>query len=493
MTDIADVIVVGSGAGGATVAKVLAEEGHEVFIVEEGRRVETEEFDANLWRAMKRTFRSLGTQVATGKSMIPMLQGRVVGGTTVINSAITWRTPDDVREDWIKRFGLGDLLKDDKLDRAFDVIEKELGVTPTPEGCLSGSDLIMREACEKAGLAPHKIVRNVVDCEGSGMCLHGCQHGRKQSMALTFIPRAEKNGAVVIDKHRVDSVIVENGRAVGVRGKTMGGINGHVALEPFELRARKAVVISASAIQTPQILLRSGLRSRTIGRHFQPHPGVGMVGYFPQEVRMWDGATQAFEAVPARSERYKLETLGLPPEMLAVRLPGIGRSLMTEVANMKHAACWAVLVRARAEGRVTVPKVSAASGIRYSVLDSDLEIFAKGLKMAADMMFEMGAEYVLPGVVGLPDRLTSPDQTRLITERPLDPKRLTIVSTHLMGTCRIGPNPQTSAIDLGFESHEVNRLYVADSSVFPTNMGVNPQHTIIGLATLASDRIANTI
>lgn len=489
MIEIADVIVVGSGAGGATVAKLLAEAGHEVFIVEEGARVT--DFDANLWRSMKRTFRALGTQVATGKSVIPMLQGRVVGGTTVINSAITWRTPEDVKEDWNRRFGLGEITKE--LDNAFDRIEKDLGVAPTPEECLSGSDRIMRTACEKSGLRPHPIDRNVINCEGSGLCLHGCQGGRKQSMAITYIPAAEKHGARVFESHRVDSVIIENGRAAGVRGRKMGGPAGHSPREGFELRARKAVILAASAIQTPQVLLRSGLRSKTIGRHFQAHPGVGMLGFFPEEVNMWDGATQGFEAVPPRSERYKLETLALPPEMLAVRLPSIGRSLMKEMANLKHAACWAVLVRARAEGRVRPPKLPIASGISYSVLPEDLEIFAKGMRMAGEMMFEMGAEYVTPGVLGLPERVTNPDQLRLITERPLDPRRMTIVATHLMGTCRIGSKADRSVVGLDYQSHEVERLFVADSSLFPTNMGVNPQHTILGLATIAGDRIANSI
>lgn len=489
MIEVADVIVVGSGAGGATVAKILAEAGHEVFIVEEGARVE--EFDSNLWRAMKRTFRALGTQVATGKSVIPMLQGRVVGGTTVINSAITWRTPEDVKDDWARRFGLGEITK--LLDSAFDRIEKDLGVRPTPEECFSGSDKIMRAACEKSGLRPHPIDRNVIDCEGSGLCLHGCQGGRKQSMAITYIPVAERNGARVYPSHRVDTLIIENDRAVGVRGRKMGGPAGHVAQESFEMRARKAVVVAASAIQTPQILQRSGLQGKTIGRHFQAHPGVGMLGFFPEEVNMWDGATQGFEAVPPRSERYKLETLALPPEMLAVRVPGIGKTLMKEISNLRHAACWAVLCRARAEGRVRVPKSSVASGISYSVLDSDLDIFAKGLRMAGEMMFEMGAEYVTPGIHGLPDRLTTPDQLRLITERPLNSKRMTIVATHLMGTCRIGPKPDRSVVGLDFQSHEVKSLYIADSSLFPTNMGVNPQHTILGLATIAGDRIANSI
>lgn len=493
MTESADVIVVGSGAGGATVAKILSESGYSVFVVEEGRRVETDEFDANLWRSMKRTFRSLGTQVATGKAIIPMLQGRVVGGTTVINSAISWRTPEDVRDDWIKRFGLGETLRGDKLDRAFDQIEKDLGIVPTPENRFSGSDVIMKAACTAAGLEPHPTSRNVIDCEGSGMCLQGCQGARKQSMALTYIPTAEKNGAIVMANRRVDTVIVENSRAVGVRGRVMGGLSGHEAEGSFELRAKRAVVLAASAIQTPQILLRSGLQSKSIGRHFQPHPGVGMVGFFPQDVRMWEGASQGFEAVPPRSERYKLETLGIPPEMAAVRLPGIGKVLMEEVSNLRHAACWAVLVRARAEGRVRVPRVKASSGITYSVLDSDLEIFAKGMRMAAQMMFEQGADYVAPGVYGLPDRITSPDQVALISAEALHPKKMTMLATHLMGTCRMGPDPDRSVIDPGFESHEVNRLYIADSSIFPTNMGVNPQHTIIGLATLAGDRIANSI
>ncbi|MER3520729.1 MAG: hypothetical protein C4317_00160 [Acidimicrobiia bacterium] len=489
----ADIVVVGSGAGGATCARNLAIAGFEVALVEEGSWVEDDDFDSNLWRAMKRTFRDFGATYAEGRAIIPVLQGRCVGGTTVINSAICWRTPEDVLDHWRREFGLADTLRQDRLDRAFEAIEKDLSIAPTPESAYSESDRLMKSACSKAGLRPEPTVRNVKDCEASGLCLQGCQGRRKQSMAVTYVPQAQQAGAEVFPRHRVERVVLDRGRAVGVEGHTVpSSVYDHGKGDQFRILARKGVVVAASAVQTPLILMRSGLRMPEIGRHFQGHPGVGVLGFYQQKIRMWEGATQGFQAVPPRSARFKLETLALPPELLAVRIPGIGRALVQEIANLEHAALWAVLVRSHAEGRI-VPANGLRSPIQYSISPQDLEIYANGIKTAALMMLEEGAEYVMPGVWGLPERITSPDELSCITPEALDARRMSLVMTHYMSSCRMGASPKYSAVNPAFETWEIERLYVADASVLPTNMGVNPQHTIVAMAWLASERIASAL
>lgn len=492
-SEVFDIVVVGSGAGGATCARNLAIAGFDVALVEEGPWVQEDEFDANLWKAMKRTFRDLGTTYAEGKAIIPVLQGRCVGGTTVINSAICWRTPEDVLDHWRREFGLADTLRQDRIDRAFEAIEKDLSVAPTPESVFSESDRVMKEACSKVGLRPEPTSRNVRDCEGSGLCLQGCQGRRKQSMAVTYVPEAQKAGAEVFSRHRVQRVLLEQGRAVGVEGHVVpASVYDHGRGEPFRILARKGVVMAASAVQTPLILMRSGLRMPEIGKHFQGHPGVGVLGFFPKKIRMWDGATQGFQAVPPRSARFKLETLALPPELVAVRIPGLGRALVEEIANLEYAALWAVLVRSHAEGRIVLTD-GMRSPIRYSISPRDLEIYANGIKTAALMMFEEGAEYIMPGVWGLPERITSPDQLECIIPQALDATRMSLVMTHYMSSCRMGASTKYSAVNPSFETWEIERLYVADASVLPTNMGVNPQHTIVAMAWLASERIASAL
>lgn len=488
-----DVVVVGSGAGGATCARNLALAGFEVALVEEGSWVGEDDFDANVWLSMKRTFRDFGTTYAQGKTIIPVLQGRCVGGTTVVNSAICWRIPDDVLESWRRDFGLSDTLRHDRVDAAFDAIETDLSVAPTPESVFSESDRIMKAACSSVGLEPKPTSRNVKDCEGSGLCLQGCQGRRKQSMAVTYVPEAQAAGTEVFTRHRVERVILKYGRAVGVEGRTVpASVYDHQSGKSFRLGARKAVVVAASAVQTPLILMRSGLGMSEIGRHFQGHPGVGVLGFFPHKIRMWEGATQGFQAVPPRSARFKLETLALPPEILAVRLPGLGRALMEEIANLEYAALWAVLVRSHAEGRI-VPAKGLKSPIRYSIVDADLEIYANGIKTAARMMLEAGAEYVMPGVHGLPERMTSLEQLDEITPEALDATKMNLVMTHYMSSCRMGASPKYSAVNPSFETWEIEGLYVADAAVMPTNMGVNPQHGIVALAWLASERIASCL
>lgn len=493
MEEAFDVVVVGSGAGGATCARNLARAGFEVAIVEEGPWVEDSEFDANLWRSMKRTVRDFGTTFAVGSAIIPVLQGRCVGGTTVINSAICWRTPDDVLDDWRSRFGLAETLRQDRLERAFDAIERDLSVAPTPPEVFSASDRLMKLAAERVGLVPMPTSRSVADCQGSSLCLQGCQGRRKQSMAVSYVPQALEAGATIFANHKVERVTTKYGRATGVEGHVVPpSPYEHRAGDRFRLVARKAVVMAASAVQTPLILLRSGLKMPEIGRHFQGHPGVGVMGFFGEPVRMWEGATQGFQAVPPRSARFKLETLALPPELLAARLPGLGKQFMKRAADLDHAVLWAVLVRSHAEGRIVQDR-GLGTPIRYSVAKRDMEIYANGIKTAARMMFEAGAEYVLPGIWGLPEEIRDPKQLEAIDARRLHPKLMNLVMTHYMSSCRMGASPAYSAVSPSFETWEIERLFVVDASVLPTNLGVNPQHTIVAMAWLASERIADVV
>lgn len=485
-----DFVVVGSGASGAVAAHTLVDAGFTVGIVEEGPWVKTREFGDVVYDAFKRMFRDAGTQVLEGHSYIPLIQGRCVGGSTVMNSAIAWRTPEDVLDDWSKDFGLGDALGVAALEPHFDALEHELNVHAVLDDALGENNRKFIEQGQKEGIAPSRMRRYERGCKGSGRCMTGCPSAAKQGMSVTYVPWALARGARIFTSCRADKVLVEGGRAVGVLATTASPEPGKATKKRVRLRARHGVFVAASTIQTPNILHRSGVRSAALGEHFQAHPGHGIGGLFDEPVHMDFGATQGAESIHfRRTDRVKIETIGMPPELAAVRIPGIGAELMKRFDSFSHLAVWAVLVRSEAEGTVK-PGWGGRDKVKYSVTARDMERMRRGVALAARMMFDAGAREVWPGIFGLPSVIKSKDEVKLIEEGPIDSRAFSFITTHLFGAARMGQDPRSSVVGLDFSTHAAKGLYVVDSSVFPTNLGVNPQHSIMAVARLAATRVA---
>jgi choline dehydrogenase-like flavoprotein len=489
--DTFDHVVVGSGAAGAVAANALAKAGRSVAIVEEGPWVRTREFGEGVYQAFRRMFREAGTQVIEGWSYVPVLQGQCVGGSTVMNSAIAHRTPDDVLEEWAKRFGLGNAISARSLEPHFDALERELHVHAVSDDALGENNRLFLDEAHLHGLPAQRMHRYEKGCRGSGRCFTGCPSGAKQGMNVSYVPWALALGARLYTSCRVERVVVEHGRATGIIAHSAGGGAGARGRR-VTLHARRGVVVAASTVQTPNVLRRSGLRARAIGEHFQCHPGVGVVGVFDAPVDMGFGATQGAESIALRrTDRIKLETISVPPELAAVRIPGIGHELMHRFGAFAHLAMWAVVVRAEAEGTVRAGW-GGHDKVQLSLTRADVERARKGLALLARMMFEAGAREVWPGLFGVPSVLRAIDEVRLIEEAPADSRAFAFITTHLFGAARMGIDPRTSVVGPDFQTHEVAGLYVVDSSIFPTNLGVNPQHSIMAMSRLAAQGIAES-
>jgi len=478
-----DVVVIGSGAAGAVAAHALTEAGLEVALVEEGPWLKTRDVAVDVHSTFGRVMRQSGMQVLQGRAFMPMLQGRCVGGSTLVNSAIAWRVPEDVVDDWRTRFGLGDAITMRALEPHFDALEHDLGVRDVEEAVMGENNRLFLEQARKMGIEAAPMRRYDRGCKGSGMCLTGCATAAKQGMSVTYVPWALRRGARIFTSCRVDHVAVAGGRATSIVARSASG---HVVT----LRARRAVIVAASTVQTPNILRRSGVRSAALGRHFQAHPGIGMAGLFDRPVQMSFGATQGAESIHfRRSDRLKLETISLPPDLAGARIPGVGKELTERLAQLAHVAVWVAQVRAEAEGTVT-EGWGGVDRVKYSMTPRDMETTCKALGIIATMLFEAGAREVWPGIYGLPPVLRSIDEVRLVSEGPRDPRSYAPIATHLFGAARMGPDAATSVVDPTFRVHGTDGLYVVDSSVFPTNLGVNPQHTIMAMSRLAAMRIA---
>ncbi|MFB6262142.1 MAG: GMC family oxidoreductase N-terminal domain-containing protein, partial [Bradymonadaceae bacterium] len=258
-----DVAIVGSGPAGATVARRLAGEGADVVVVEEGPYIEPEDFPADTFTAFTEMYRDMGSQLTANFPPIPVLQGRVVGGSSVNNGAICWQFPREVYERWCEDDReLEEALPWEVLKEHETQIEEDLKVAPTADAIAGPNNTLMGEGAEELGLEHRPIRRNVDGDCGRGRCMQGCPEGKKMSMDRSYLPDAVDRGAEILSSVRVDRIDLADGRARAIEGAARGG--GRV-----RVRADRAVVLAASAIQTPALLLRNGIDHGPVGDHLQ--------------------------------------------------------------------------------------------------------------------------------------------------------------------------------------------------------------------------------
>jgi choline dehydrogenase-like flavoprotein len=481
-TESCDVVVIGSGAAGGVAAHVLANAGLDVAILEEGPWLKTRDVREDVHGTFARVMRLQGMQVLQGRSFIPMLQGRCVGGSTLVNSAIAWRVPEDVLADWSARFGLSLTMR--ALEPHYDALEHDLSVREVPAGVLGENNRLFVDAARARGFEAASMRRYDRGCSGSAMCITACPSAAKQGMSVTYVPWSLRLGrARIFTSCRALRIELHGSRAAAVHALSSGG-------HSVTLRARHAVVVAASTVQTPNLLRRSGVRSEALGKHFQAHPALAVAARFDQPIRMGFGATQGAESTHFRkTERFKLETISLPPDLAAARIPGVGPELAERLANLSQVAMWGAQMRAEAEGTVR-EGWGGVDRVTFTMTKNDMRTTRRAVTLLARMLFESGAKEVWPGVFGVPAILRSMDEVQKLEDAPLDPRCYSFIATHLFGAARMGRDPSSSVVDRDFAVHGTSGLYVVDSSVFPTNLGVNPQHTIMAMSRLAAERVA---
>ena len=485
--DEADFVIVGTGAGGATAARVLAAAGRSVILLEEGQRLKTEERPRELLDAMRLAVRDMCMQATDSRVPMPLLQGRAVGGSTAINSGIIWRMPEDVAQQWEREHGLGALVERAPLERAFEAIEDELGVGATGDAILGENNRLLAEAAEALGLPGKVIRRNAPGCAGSGRCLQGCPNAGRQSMDVSYVPRAIADGARLHTGCRATRVKTHRGRAIGVEGKTVDA--NRKTTGRFFVRARQGVIVAAGAIHTSGILARSGVRHRALGEGFRAHPGAAMVGRFDRPVQMGFGASQGYE-IPQRERGFKIEALALPPEMLAARLPGAGAEWQRRLGELGNYAQWCGQIRMEARGRV-LQRFGHAS-VRYEPTRRDIATAQEMIVQLGRLMFAAGATEIFPGVAGFDETVTDPARLDALESATLERAQVHLVASHLFGGACASADASVGVVDEQLRVRGVEGLSVMDASVFPTNLGVNPQHSIMAVVWRAAEQLAET-
>lgn len=467
-----DVVIIGSGAGGATAALELASAGYGVTVLEAGPYVKPEEFTQREVDTMKRIYVDQGGQGPADGSIV-VLQGRVVGGSTVVNGEVCFRIPDYVLEEWAKEFGVRG-LSTSEMRSAFEDVERGIHAT-TNEGKFLVSGQRLEAGMRKLGIVPKPLVRNVKGCRGCAYCFIGCAYGCKQSMDQSYLPAAMAKGATVISDARVERIDLDGARARGVVARTPEG--------SLEVRAR-VVIVACGAIETPLMLIDHKLGGTEVGKHLALHPVVVGSGWFDDEELAYRSNMLATYTDVWLEDGILIETATASPPFLASGLSGFGREHKEMARDLRHASGGGAIVRDDGSlGRVRRNR-SGEKIIDWKLDARTTERVRKAMKHLAEIAFASGARKVtfpttIPNVIG------SIDELRKIDTMPCGPADLSFLSYHPQGTARLGV-----VTDMDGAVKGVRDLYVMDASLFPSPVGVNTQVPVMGVVTVLARKLA---
>jgi choline dehydrogenase-like flavoprotein len=468
-----DVVIVGSGAGGAVAAATLAESGLDVLVLEAGEHYNRESYPSDHLEAIANLYRDAGLTIAEGRPPIPVPVAKVVGGTTVINSGTCFRAPDPVLEDWRQRFGIG-WARD--LDADFAEAEEFLHVTQLDPQRMGRNGQLAMEGAAAIGASGAPIFRNAGRCTQCSSCPFGCAIDAKRGMHVSYLPRAVAAGARLRAGVEASRVLAEDGRAVGVecRVKTADGRG-----RGYTVRARRAVIVAGGALGTPELLQRSELGGSQVGRNLHMHPACWVGARYEEEVRGWDGVMQSFYIDQWEQQRVLLEATFTPLAFGGAWLLGAGASHQEAMLDFPHIGSIGVHLSDRSAGRVGLGSEGSLRA-SYKLTGDDAQRIAFGIARAAEVHFAAGATEVYPNIarVGVlrPGDLAEFEATRF------KPSELRLEAFHPMGTARIAADPREGACAPDGSVHGTEDLYVADASLFPTSVGVNPMMTIIAFS-----------
>lgn len=482
----ADVCVIGSGPGGATVAKELAERGLKVVVLESGPVFNYKRSTREAGDFLARYIQEASMRSSIGNVCVAMMQGEMLGGTSEINSAIFKPLPDKLMREWIEEYKLKDISLEE-MHGHFRHLEREIGAEDTAMDIQGPKNMIVKRGFDALGWDSHPLKRAVQRCEGAGDCLTGCPSGAKKTMGATYIPKASEYGADFYPLCRAQKVIVEKNRAKGVVAEI---------LDPKTRKSKgklvvhaKAVVCSAGVVWSPLLLRRSGLRNRWIGKNLRMHIGVAVLARFKEEVGGWYGATQGWGSNALFHRGLVMETIWVPPAVFSARLPGIGHEYLERLKNYKHYTSIATKPRGCSTGWVR--EVGGGPFLFLNVREEDVRETAIGVKASVDALFAAGATEVYPGVYGAPEVMKSPEESKVFTRKRFKANHFEYVGNHVFGTCRMGSDRRKSVVDSWCETHEVQDLFVCDSSIFPTGSINNPQETIMAFSRRAALHMAD--
>gem|GEM_PF-88042 len=504
----ADVVVVGSGAGGAVAAARLAEAGLEVVVLEAGGLWTSDEFTEQDAEMAERLYAEQGLRATTDLS-VAVLQGSTVGGSTTVNWMAMLRPDAPVRAEWARRFALR-AMRDGTFDAALEQVWADVRARPMPDDAQSPNNRLLLDGARALGWRVRALDLNARGCVRSGFCGQGCRYDAKQGTLVTYVPRALAAGAAVYADAEAAAVTtlgpgaltdprgarppVKRVRAV-VRDRDTGDPRGTLTVDaPY-------VVLAGGAVGTPALLERSGLGGGAVGRYLRLHPTTAVTGLYDHEIGAGAGVPMTsicdeFTGSGPNGYGFWIETPPVHPALAGIATSGFGRAHAEAARAYPNTGTLIALVRdgadpERSNGSVTVDRLGRPR-LRYRLGPADARHLREGMAACARLHLAAGAREARTLHTDAVVVRREADVAEVL-RRSVAPNDVTVFSAHVNGTCRLGADPVTSGASADperfGERHGAAGVYVADGSLLPTGVGVNPQATIMALAHLVADGI----
>ena len=477
----AEVVVVGTGAGGAVVGRELVDKGFAVVFVEEGELVRRDRFTGSSRTAHLDFYRAA---FSLGNAPMPVFIGRMVGGSTAVNGGTCFETPPWVLEEWCEHLDTEDFapeLMAPHFERVLDILQ----AAPSSPHLIGPVGEIMQRGSDALGWSHFPIVRNAPGCNGQGFCDFGCRTDARRSTNISYIPPALERGGFLVSELSAQKILIEKGRAAGVECRARSG---------GTVKVRAPVVIFAGgAVPTPMFLLKQGIcnTSGEIGKNLTLHPSAGVSALMDEPVNGASHIPQGY-GIDEFKRQGILITAASPDYNYAPMLFSVtGDRLMERMDNIDRIINFGVLIRDETRGRVRIgPKGYPL--ISYQLNDRDASQLKYGMIRTAEMIRAAGAKEIYPALNGSFALKTEADW-QAFRDKKLMGSDFLLTSYHPLGTCRMGRDPKTSVVGLDHETHDVPGLYIVDGSTVPGPLGVNPQITIMAMATRAAEVIADKL
>jgi choline dehydrogenase-like flavoprotein len=486
----ADICIIGSGAAGAIIAQKLAQEGKSVVLLEKGGYYDAEDMNQREVDMMPLLWKNGGATFTDNLRMV-IAQGQCLGGSTVINDAVCFKTPVVVRDEWR---AMGVSIPEEQWAKAADDVWNNLKVGKVKPYELNENNTMLKRACELKGYKSSENDRNCVDCMQCGLCHIGCHYETKQDVLVTYIRKALRDPSSNIRIYcncSAERITYSGTEANGVEGDFIGR-DGNVV---FKIRVNaRVVIVCAGAIASSQILLANSIATGRAGRGLSFHPASFLLGRFANEINAYNGIPMAYTCHEfgvtngVQNGGFLIESIFLPIFQFSLGIPSFVEEHSNLMKDYVHYAMAGVMIRDDSGGSLSLTS-SGKPRVHYEPSIKDIKTFAKGLQILAEMWFDVGANEVITGHRDVIRLARREEISKLVDAIEKNPSGLQLASAHPQGGNRMGDDPTVCVVDSNCRVHGFENLYVCDASVFPTAVGVNPQITVMTLATITADKI----
>ncbi|MDD1751362.1 MAG: GMC family oxidoreductase [Methanothrix sp.] len=489
--DHCDICVIGGGAAGSVMAKKLCDAGRSVVLVERGGYYEGEDMNQQDECMLPLLWKNSGANF-TSDMRIAIAQGSCLGGSTIINDAVCFPIPDVVKRQWRTK---GVKMSDEDWDQAPREVSNDIHITKVRDDELSRNSLMLKKGCELMGYEKHyPNSRNSVNCMQCGLCHLGCHYGTKQDMRETYIHKAlnnTKSSITIYCNCSVEKITCASGSADGVEGYFLDALGKPVA--KIRVNAR-LVIVACGSIGSSHLLQKSSIANDKIGKGLSLHPAPFVLGDFPFEIRGIQGIPMTYTLHDfgvtngVEDGGFLIEGIFLPPLQFSLLIPISGGLHEELMGRYNYFAMAGVLVRDESNGSIELTDLGFPR-INYTLSSKDLDLIARGSEIIARMWFKLGAKRIVTSHIKKQIINREDEIPEMVIAIKNDPKNLLLGSAHPQGGNRMGDDPQNCVVDSDCKVYGFENLFVCDASVFPTSVGVNPQLTVMSLATIIADRI----